>query len=263
MGPPDIEERIGLTGGHIFQGQALPSQMWDRRLQARTPIDGLYLCGAATHPGGSVIALNGRIAAGEVLAATRARRPPTPIQPRVNTGIGQSCFNSSERRRPRFTRPLSTVGPMRRLFLLVAAVILVDTTFYSAITPLLPQYADDLGLSKTAAGVLSASYAAGTLLAALPSGFLAARIGFRSTMLAGPRPARRLVGRLRLRRGRRRPRPRPLRRGRRRGLRLDRRPRLAARRRAGRPPRRGDRRRAGSGDLRHPARPGDRQRSRP
>jgi phytoene dehydrogenase-like protein len=68
MGPPDIEERIGLSGGHIFQGQALPSQMWDRRLQARTPIDGLYLCGAATHPGGSVIALNGRIAAREVLA---------------------------------------------------------------------------------------------------------------------------------------------------------------------------------------------------
>ncbi len=74
---------------------------------------------------------------------------------------------------------------MRRLFPLVAAVILVDTMFYAAITPLLPEYADDLGLSKTAAGVLSASYAAGTLLAAIPSGFLAARIGFRATMLAG------------------------------------------------------------------------------
>jgi len=68
MGPPDIESRIGLSGGHIFQGQALPHQMWDRRLEARTPIDGLYLCGAATHPGGSVIALNGRIAANEALA---------------------------------------------------------------------------------------------------------------------------------------------------------------------------------------------------
>jgi phytoene dehydrogenase-like protein len=68
MGPPDIEERIGLSGGHIFQGQALPEQMWDRRLAARTPIDGLYLCGAATHPGGSVIALNGRTAAREALA---------------------------------------------------------------------------------------------------------------------------------------------------------------------------------------------------
>ena len=53
---------------------------------------------------------------------------------------------------------------MRRLFLLVGAVILVDTMFYAAITPLLPTYRDELGLSKTAAGVLSASYAAGTLI---------------------------------------------------------------------------------------------------
>ena len=63
LGPADIEERIGLTGGHIFQGSALPDQMWDRRLASRTPIDGLYMCGAATHPGGSVIGLNGRNAA--------------------------------------------------------------------------------------------------------------------------------------------------------------------------------------------------------
>ncbi len=68
LGPPDIEERIGLSGGHIFQGQVLPGQMWDRRLAARTPIEGLFLCGAATHPGGSVIGLNGRIAAMEALA---------------------------------------------------------------------------------------------------------------------------------------------------------------------------------------------------
>ncbi len=67
LGPRDIEERIGLTGGHIFQGEALPSQMWDRRLTSRTPVEGLYLCGAATHPGGSVIALNGRNAAMAVL----------------------------------------------------------------------------------------------------------------------------------------------------------------------------------------------------
>ncbi len=67
LGPPDIERRIGLTGGHIFQGDALPDQMWDRRLASRTPVEGLYLCGAATHPGGSVIALNGRNAALAVL----------------------------------------------------------------------------------------------------------------------------------------------------------------------------------------------------
>lgn len=68
LGPPDVEEKIGLTGGHIFQGECLPDQMWDRRFSPRTPIPGLYLCGAATHPGGSVMAINGRNAAMAVLA---------------------------------------------------------------------------------------------------------------------------------------------------------------------------------------------------
>jgi phytoene dehydrogenase-like protein len=68
LGPPDVEERIGLSGGQIFQGDALPEQMWDRRLDHRTPVEGLYLCGAATHPGGSVIGLNGRSAAMALLA---------------------------------------------------------------------------------------------------------------------------------------------------------------------------------------------------
>jgi len=67
LGPPDIEARTGLTGGQIFQGEVMPEQMWDRRFDHRTPIEGLYLCGAATHPGGSVIALNGRNAAMAVL----------------------------------------------------------------------------------------------------------------------------------------------------------------------------------------------------
>jgi phytoene dehydrogenase-like protein len=67
LGPPDIEARIGLSGGNIFQGETLPDQMWDRRLEPRTPIEGLYLCGAGTHPAGSVIGLNGRNAAIAVL----------------------------------------------------------------------------------------------------------------------------------------------------------------------------------------------------
>jgi phytoene dehydrogenase-like protein len=68
LGPPDIESRIGLTGGNIFQGEVTPDQMWEGRLAARTPVPGLYMCGAATHPAGSVIALNGRNAAAAVLA---------------------------------------------------------------------------------------------------------------------------------------------------------------------------------------------------
>jgi MFS family permease len=74
---------------------------------------------------------------------------------------------------------------MRRLFLLVAAVVLVDTMFFAAITPLLPEYVSDLGLSKTAAGILSAAYAAGTLIGSLPAGWLAARAGVRPTILLG------------------------------------------------------------------------------
>ena len=76
-------------------------------------------------------------------------------------------------------------GGVRRLFVLVAAVVLVDTMFFAAITPLLPEYADDLGLSKTAAGILSASYAAGTLLGTFPGAWIAARFGVRQTRAGG------------------------------------------------------------------------------
>jgi len=70
LGPPQIEEKVGLTGGHIFQGEILPDYMWEKRLAYKTPMDGVYLCGVATHPGGSVIGVNGRNAAMEVLATS-------------------------------------------------------------------------------------------------------------------------------------------------------------------------------------------------
>ena len=73
LGPPDIEQKVGLTGGHIFQGECLPAYMWDKRLTARTPMPGMYLCGACTHPGGSVIGINGRNAAMAVLKDMGAR----------------------------------------------------------------------------------------------------------------------------------------------------------------------------------------------
>jgi MFS family permease len=74
---------------------------------------------------------------------------------------------------------------MRRLLLLASAMIFFDVAFFAAIAPLLPGYVDELGLSKTAAGILSASYAAGTLLGALPGGYVASRIGPRRTAIAG------------------------------------------------------------------------------
>jgi MFS family permease len=74
---------------------------------------------------------------------------------------------------------------MRRLLLLASAIVLVDTMFYAAITPLLPVYSDDLGLSKAEAGVLTAAYPAGTLLGSLPSAWLAVRAGAKRTVLIG------------------------------------------------------------------------------
>src|SRR3954452_20323777 len=74
---------------------------------------------------------------------------------------------------------------MRRLLLLASTVVLVDTSFYAAITPLLPDLTEQYGLSKTGAGVLAAAYPAGTFAGGLPGGWLAARWGVKPTVLTG------------------------------------------------------------------------------
>ncbi|HET9312288.1 MAG TPA: NAD(P)/FAD-dependent oxidoreductase [Actinomycetota bacterium] len=70
--PRDLEERFGLLGGNIMQGELTPDQMFSFRPipffgDYRTPIDGLYLCGGGTHPGGGVMAVPGRNASTVVL----------------------------------------------------------------------------------------------------------------------------------------------------------------------------------------------------
>jgi len=74
---------------------------------------------------------------------------------------------------------------MRKLLLLVSAVVLVDTSFYAAITPLLPDLTDEFGLSKGGAGLLAAAYPVGTFVGGLPGGIMAARVGVKPTVLAG------------------------------------------------------------------------------
>ena len=74
---------------------------------------------------------------------------------------------------------------MRRVLLIACAAIFIDVAFFAAVTPLIPGYRDDLGISETAAGMLAGSYAAGTLVFAIPGGIISARIGPRLTMLAG------------------------------------------------------------------------------
>jgi MFS family permease len=74
---------------------------------------------------------------------------------------------------------------MRRLLLLVCMVVFVETMLYSALVPLLPGYAHEFGLSKSAAGFLVGAYAAGAVLGALPGGIAAARWGPRRALLFG------------------------------------------------------------------------------
>ena len=76
--PLDLERTFNLTGGNIFQGAMTPSQLFSFRpvpgyADYRTPIRGLYLCGAAAHPGGGVMGAPGYNAAREIL---RDRRRP-------------------------------------------------------------------------------------------------------------------------------------------------------------------------------------------
>jgi phytoene dehydrogenase-like protein len=72
LAPKDIEDRFGLIGGNIMQGELAPDQMFSFRPipnygDYRTPVAGMYLCGSGTHPGGGVMGAPGRNAASVVL----------------------------------------------------------------------------------------------------------------------------------------------------------------------------------------------------
>jgi phytoene dehydrogenase-like protein len=76
LSPLDLERIIGITGGHALHGEMAPDQLFMNRpvrgyADYRTPIAGLYLCGAGTHPGGGVSGANGRNCAGEALRDLR------------------------------------------------------------------------------------------------------------------------------------------------------------------------------------------------
>jgi phytoene dehydrogenase-like protein len=79
LAPPDIEDRFGLTGGHIFQGELVPEQAFDMRpvpgsKEYEGPIHGLYLCGSGAWPGGCVMGAPGHNAAHEVIARFQESR---------------------------------------------------------------------------------------------------------------------------------------------------------------------------------------------
>ena len=81
LAPPDLERIFGLVGGSIFQGEQGLDQMGFMRPAPAlsgyaTPVDGLYLCGAGTHPGGGVLGASGHNAAQRVLRDRSRRRHP-------------------------------------------------------------------------------------------------------------------------------------------------------------------------------------------
>jgi phytoene dehydrogenase-like protein len=76
--PAELERDYGFAGGHIFHGELALDQLLTMRpilgyAQYRGPIDGLYLCGAGTHPGGFLTGGSGRNAAREIARALRPR----------------------------------------------------------------------------------------------------------------------------------------------------------------------------------------------
>src|SRR6185437_1853901 len=74
---------------------------------------------------------------------------------------------------------------LRLLFVVAGAVVFFDTVFYAAVVPLLPTLTRQLHLTKASAGILTAGYAAGTLVGSLPGGMLAERAGPRVTLYTG------------------------------------------------------------------------------
>lgn len=77
--PLDLEQTYGLSGGHIHHGEQTLDQFFTFRpligwAQYRTPIKGLYLCGAGTHPGGGVTGGPGANASREIIKDFKASR---------------------------------------------------------------------------------------------------------------------------------------------------------------------------------------------
>jgi phytoene dehydrogenase-like protein len=84
LAPPDLEARFGLIGGNIMHGEMTPDQSFSLRpifgyADYRTPIEGLYMCGSGTHPGGGVMGVPGRNCATVIARAARRDRRAAPL----------------------------------------------------------------------------------------------------------------------------------------------------------------------------------------
>ena len=77
LGPRQLEERFGITGGHIFHGEMLPGQLLEDRPDRRRfgGVEGLYLAGSGAHPGGGVTRRPGPAGGPRRCSKTWRRRP--------------------------------------------------------------------------------------------------------------------------------------------------------------------------------------------
>ena len=73
----------------------------------------------------------------------------------------------------------------RRVLLLASMVLFFETIFFTALAPLLPHYEESFDISKSGAGILTAAYAAGAFIGAVPAGLLTLRWGVRTAVLLG------------------------------------------------------------------------------
>jgi hypothetical protein len=104
--PLDLEREFGLTQGNIFQGELSLEQLFFLRpvpgwAYYRTPIDNLYMCGSATHPGGGIMGAPGRIASQVILrdwqkVAAAARPAKNNSAPRTSAASAPAPQASAE-----------------------------------------------------------------------------------------------------------------------------------------------------------------------
>lgn len=77
------------------------------------------------------------------------------------------------------------IAGVRRLLFLCSAMVFVDTIFFAALTPLLPFFREEYGLTKASVGVISGAYGAGVLAGSVPGAWLAARAGVKTAAVSG------------------------------------------------------------------------------
>ena len=120
--PKDLEDEWSLTGGNIFHAAMFDDQLFSGRplhelSEYRTPVEGYYLCGAGTHPGGGVMGANGHNAAYAILEDLKLAKLPRPAhipRPKLTDQLLKNTYGKKlsyqVARRPVFDKLLGAVS---------------------------------------------------------------------------------------------------------------------------------------------------------